>query len=126
MSIGGLFGGGGGLFSFALQIGMAMATGGASLAVTIQQMAIRAAVQMAIQELGQQMGLPQPMIDIAKNMAMGQMGGASLDGVKGGAEGLMSSEGLFKDNPVLQGAYQRGMDQLTKSVMNAAQDGSLE
>jgi hypothetical protein len=120
-------------FGFVAPIMLATVTGGASLAVTIQQMAIKAAVQIAIQELGQQMGLPQPMIDMAKTFAMGQMGGAAADfsspsgnalNFNGTAEDFLSK--VMGGSATQQGAFNRAMDMLKSAASDAAGDGSLD
>lgn len=70
-------GGGNGLFGIVSQIALAAATGGSSV---IAQMAMKIATEVAsavIQQLGQQMGLPQPMIDMAQGFVRGAGGDAA-------------------------------------------------
>jgi hypothetical protein len=120
--------------SFVFNAALAAATGGASLAVTIQQMAIKAAVQIAIQQFGEQMGLPQSIIDIAKNMAMGQMGGAAAD-FSNPAGNALNFSGSPQDflsmisggSATQQGAIARGMDMLREAINGVSeQEGSLD
>jgi hypothetical protein len=81
-----------GLLKTVAPLALAAMTGGASLAVTMQQMAVRAVVQMAIQKLGQELGLPPAIINMAQMAAGNQMGGAQLNDFSsaGGAQGFLN------------------------------------
>lgn len=83
-------GGGNGLFGIVSQIALGAATGGASI---IAQMAMKIATEVAsavIQQLGQQLGLPQPMID----MAQGALRGSTGDFAGAAAEYTQAQNGL--------------------------------
>jgi hypothetical protein len=101
--------------SMVFQIAAAAVTGGASMAVTIQQMAMKAAVQAAIQQIGQQMGLPPQVINFAQNMAAGQMGGAVDYGSAGSPRGYLN---LIGQSGVDGGNFQRSIDTYTRSAVS--------
>ncbi len=89
-----------GFLNIALQLGMIAATGGAAApAVMAQQAAMQAAVAQAIQILGQEMGIPQQFIDMAKMAALSQMGGANSD---------IGSVNFSEKSPVMRGIIDNG------------------
>lgn len=93
-------GGGGNLFSsianFAIQGALGVATGGASLMVTTALKGFMMAVgDQVLQNIGQKLGLPQPIIDMAQaafHSAAGDPGGA-VQNLSEAAGGLAGSVG---------------------------------
>lgn len=110
MNIPGL-GGGGNLFSsvagFAVQAALGVATGGASLVVQAALKTFMMAIgDQVIQQLGKQLGLPQPMIDMAQaafHSAAGDPGGA-VTNLQEAATGLA---GVAGGGPFEAGELQR-------------------
>jgi hypothetical protein len=100
------------LTSIITQAALAAATGGASLAVTMQQMAMRAVVQMAIQKLGQELGLPPAVINMAQTFAAGQMSGAgAADFNAMGSGASFQNQAMSQFSAVGQGLAQRAFDE---------------
>ncbi|MGF7146952.1 hypothetical protein FHS96_000561 [Sphingomonas zeicaulis] len=117
MSIGGL----GGLFSSVINpaslVMMATPAGWASLAVKTLVSAIG---EQLIQQLGQQLGLPQSMIDVAQGAFAGAMGDTA--GVQRNLEEAVQAftEGMGF-SPAQQGEFQRDLnDQLTQTALEGA------
>jgi hypothetical protein len=96
----------------ALPMILTVATGGAAAPlVAVQQMAVRAAVQIAIQKLGQELGLPPAIINMAQAFASGQMGGAAGAGQ---FNAMGSGQNWFNDvisqmTPMAQGMINRAL-----------------
>ena len=117
MSIGGL----GGLFSSVINpaslVMMATPAGWASLAVKTLVSAIG---EQLIQQLGQQLGLPQSMIDVAQGAFAGAMGDTA--GVQRNLEEAVQAftQGMGF-TPTQQGEFQRDLnDQLTQTALEGA------
>jgi hypothetical protein len=108
------------IFKAVLPIVVVVATGGAAAPlVAAQQMALRAAIQIAIQKIGQELGLPPAIINMAQMMAASQMGGTQLNDFSavGGAQSYINqaiSEFSMQD----QGSISRAFD----SVVSGARD----
>lgn len=119
------------------QAALAMATGGTSL---IAQMALQIATQIGkelIQTLGQQMGLPQPMIDAAQGAletAAGNPAGAAQEyaqAAQGSAAMVADLGQLFQQSPAQIGEAQRDVqsaqdDFIQNQILQGAQQGSDE
>lgn len=106
-------GGGGNLFSsiasIALQGALGVATGGASLLVTTALKSVMLAVgDQVLQQLGQQLGLPQSVIDIAQAAFHGAAGdpGGAVQNITEASEGLASAigGGAFEAGEIERGA----------------------
>jgi hypothetical protein len=89
------------------------ATGGAAAPLVMaQQAAMRAVVQMAIQKLGQELGLPPALINMAQMAASGQMGGAAGAGDFNaiGSGQNFQNQLMSQFSPAAQGVISRAFD----------------
>ncbi len=82
-------------FATIAQLGLAAATGGASLAVMAQQMIVKAAVQMAIQQACQQLGLPPAVASMAMAAFNNGAGLDAANGLSNSAGGMQEMIGQF-------------------------------
>jgi hypothetical protein len=115
----------GSLLKTVAPIALAAMTGGASLAVTLQQMAVRAVVQMAIQKIGQELGLPPAIINMAQSLAAGQTGGPSLnDFSKAGGPANFLAQAFQEFSAADQGNINRTIDKFSSEASIFA--GKLE
>ncbi|KRA67125.1 hypothetical protein ASD89_02585 [Caulobacter sp. Root656] len=112
-------GGGGNLFSgiasLALQGALGVATGGASLLVTTALKSVMMAVgDQVLQQLGQQLGLPQGAIDLAQAAFHGAAGdpGGAVQNLSEASQGLSSAIG--------GGAFEAG--QIERTAQGQVQD----
>lgn len=94
-------------FASVAQLGLAAMTGGSSLFLSTALKTIGSQIAMnVIQRLGQQMGLPQPMIDIAQASFAAQTGqpGLARQNFREAVQGLSDQFGL---SPLEQGELER-------------------
>ncbi|MBI1682717.1 hypothetical protein [Caulobacter hibisci] len=126
-------GGGGNLFSsiagLALQGALGVATGGASLLVTTALKSVLLAVgDQVLQQLGQQLGLPQGVIDVAQAAFHGAAGdaGGAVQNLTEASEGLSSAigGGAFEAGEIERGAQSNIQDIVTQA--NEAANRSRE
>jgi hypothetical protein len=75
--------------------------------------------QQVLQNVGQRLGLPQPMIDLAKASFTGQVGGGA-NNVRDAIAGLATPFNLSLGE---QGALQRSADQMTNQMTDFLLDG---
>lgn len=125
-------GGGGNLFSsianIALQGALGVATGGASLLVTTALKGVMTAIgDQVLQQLGQQLGLPQAAIDLAQaafHTAAGDPGGAAQN-ISEAVQGLGDAAGFdaFQTGQVERQAFD-GATWLREQVEEALQGGT--
>jgi hypothetical protein len=111
----------GSLLQTVAPLALAAVTGGASLAVMAQQMATRAVVQLAIQKIGQELGLPPAMIGLAQMAAGNQMGGADLNDFSniGGARSFLN-QAFQEFSASDQGNINRSFDAYTSAATSFA------
>ncbi|WP_419815616.1 hypothetical protein [Glacieibacterium sp.] len=119
------------------QAALAMATGGTSL---IAQVALQLATQVGkeiLQQVGQQLGVPQPMIDAAQgglDIAAGNPAGAAQEysqAAQGSASLIADAGELFRQSPAQIGGAQRDVqsaveDFIQNQILQGAQQGSDE
>ncbi|PXA87663.1 hypothetical protein DMC25_12370 [Caulobacter sp. D4A] len=125
-------GGGGNLFSsianIALQGALGVATGGASLLVTTALKSVLTAVgDQVLQQLGQQLGLPQGAIDLAQaafHSAAGDPGGA-VQNVGEAVQGFSDAAGLdnFQAGQAQRDTFD-AVDWIVKNAQEELQAGS--
>jgi hypothetical protein len=109
----------GGIFKAVLPMVLTVATGGAAAPlVALQQMAVRAAVQIAIQKIGQELGLPPAIINMAQTFASSQMGGAAGAGnfdVQGSGRNFINDL-ASQFSPADMGNVNRATDELLRGA----------
>ncbi|WP_184717839.1 hypothetical protein [Caulobacter sp.] len=125
---------GGNLFSsvasIALQGALGVATGGASLLVTTALKGLMMSIgDQLLQNIGQKLGLPQPVIDLAQatfHAAAGNPGGA-VQNIGEASQGLASAAGLdqFGAGEIESKAF-NVLDMLQNNVQEKLENGSDE
>ncbi len=138
----------GGILKIVAPLAITALTGGAAapLAATIQQVAVKAAVQLAFQKIGQELGIPNQLVNLASTAALGQMGGGSADfssaannafGFSGSAKSFLSNFGANTSSAigvaltaVQSGALDRAVNQfesrLTDMLLERIKDSAPE
>lgn len=125
---------GGNLFSsvasIALQGALGIATGGASLLVTTALKGLMMSIgDQLLQNIGQKLGLPQSVIDLAQATFHGAAGdpGGAIQNIGEASQGLASAAGVdhFGAGEIQNQAYNI-VDQLQKNVQEKLENGTDE
>jgi len=133
MGVFGIGGGGGplgGIVNLALQGALGVATGGASLLVTTALKGLMMSIgDQLLQNIGQQLGLPQSAIDLAQAAFHGAAGdpGGAMQNIGEASQGLGLAAGLdqFGTGEIERNAFNI-VDQLQKNVQERLENGSDE
>ena len=104
------------------QVALGVATGGTSLFAQLAMQVVSSVIQEAIQTVGDQLGLPQPLIDMAQGAAAGSVGDfqGAIKNSQQSSQGWADALGdMLNASPSQRGDMQRQMDDLSNATQGA-------